>query len=457
MIQGFQIENLRNKVVSGHTRSESWRRAQLKKIKGIIDQNQKEILNALSEDLQKPSTEAFFEILSLRQELQLYENQLSSWMKPQNIKVPLWLKPGEASVIAEPLGCVLIIGAWNYPFMLTLQPLISALAAGNTAILKPSEYSPATSELIEQLFTKYFPPDIVKVCQGDEYFAAELLKHKFDHIFFTGGSETGKKVMSAASKYLTPITLELGGKNPALVLKDANIDITAKRLIWGKSINSGQTCLAPNHLLVHKDIEKELIEKMKYYINSFYGKEPQKSKDLAKINDHQFEKIISLIEKAQKENKIISGGEINSIDKKVSPTLIHIENLEESIISDELFGPIFPILSYSNFDSALNNIRSQEKSLAIYMFGGNEQEKNQLLSSTSSGGVCFNDVVIQAGIPELPFGGIGLSGIGRYHGKAGFETFSHLKSILKRPFWLDLKFRYPPYKIDISFMSKLMR
>ncbi len=453
----LEIERLRAEVAEGKTSSLSWRRTQLKTLKEMLSKNEQIIMKALFDDLGKPRTEAFFEILSLTQEIKLAEKELSSWMKSKEIKVPIWLKPGEASVRSEPLGCVLIIGAWNYPFMLTLQPLISALAAGNTAVLKPSEFAPATSDLIEKLISNYFPKDVLKVFQGDGSFTETLLKEQFDHIFFTGGSEIGKKVMAAASNYLTPVTLELGGKNPSLVIEKANLDITAKRLIWGKSLNSGQTCLAPNHLIIQKKIKEDLIKKMKLEITNFYGKEPHKSSDLASINIRQFKKIVAIIEEARKRNIIIFGGDVNLSERKVSPTLINIETLEDPIMYEEIFGPILPILTISNFSEALSIIKNQPKPLAIYMFGGSKQDQLKLLKETNSGGVCFNDAILQAGIPEMPFGGVGLSGIGNYHGKAGFDTFSHKRAILKRPFWLDLQFRYPPYKFDISVLKKLIR
>ncbi|WP_269622411.1 aldehyde dehydrogenase family protein [Prochlorococcus marinus] len=455
--QKFTIEDLRKIVSSGETRSESWRRLQLKRLSNLLNQNQNAILKALYADLQKPQTEAFFEILALKQELKVCQQKLSKWMKPKSIEVPLWLKPGKAYVINEPLGCVLVIGAWNYPFMLSLHPLISALAAGNTAVLKPSEYAPATSGLIEKLISQTFPNNVVRVLQGDEHFSEKLLSHNFDHIFFTGGTETGRKIMAAAAKTLTPITLELGGKNPAVVLEGADINTTAKRLVWGKSLNAGQTCLAPNHLFVQREIRTQLIEKLKFYINSFYGENPNNSDNIASINKRQFKRVIDLINNAKAKNQILHGGEVNLNERKVSPTIISLNDSDDSFIKEEIFGPILPIWDIQNIDHAINLIREQSKPLSIYMFGGSNQDKEKLLRMTSSGGVCFNDVIMHAGIPELPFGGVGDSGTGRYHGQAGFETFSHQKSVLDRPFWLDLKFRYPPYNIDISFLNRIMR
>ena len=456
-MEEFKINHLRNQVREGHTRAQSWRRTQLNRIKKLLEENEEQIIKALAEDLQKPSTEALFEILALKQELQIANKHLFNWMQPRKIKVPLWLQPGSASVIAEPLGCVLIIGPWNYPFMLTLQPLISALAAGNTAILKPSEFAPSTSELIARLIEKFFPNDVVQVFQGDSNFSASLLENEFDHVFFTGGSEIAKKVMRSASNYLTPVTLELGGKNPALVLEGANIDITAKRIAWGKSLNSGQTCLAPNHLLVQEELNEQLISKLKTNISSFYGTNPEESTDLAKLNNRQFGKVVSLIKNAFEDNKIIFGGSINYSEQKICPTLIKLESIDDPIMSEEIFGPILPIITIKSLKAGLDIIQKEEKPLAIYIFGGRLEDQQKVINLTSSGGVCFNDVIIQAGIPELPFGGVGLSGTGSYHGKAGFEVFSHLKSILNRPFWLDINFRYPPYKLDISFINKLIK
>lgn len=440
----------------GQTKSEHWRRIQLKRIRKLIEENEKEILNALGDDLEKPETEAFFEIIGLLQELKVAEDNLKNWMKPEKIKVPLSLMPGEAKVISEPLGSVLIIGAWNYPFLLTLQPLICALAAGNTAVLKPSEFAPSTSKLIEKLISKYFPNDIVIALEGDGDFTQELLDIKFDHIFFTGGTNIGAKILAGASKHLTPVTLELGGKNPAIVLEGSDIDVTARRLIWGKGLNSGQTCLAPNHVLVLEEMASPLINSFKKQITDFYGDNPIESPNLAKLNIRQFEKTSNLLEKAFKKKQVIFGGAIDSKRSRISPTLISIDHFNDPILKDELFGPLMPIKKIPNLDTAITNIQSQSKPLAIYLFGGSSIEQETIVNKTSSGSICFNDVVLQAGIPELPFGGVGASGMGRYHGKSGFDTFSNKKSILKRPFWLDIKFRYPPYRIDISFLKKLL-
>ena len=456
-LENFVLNQLQDLVLSGKTRNEKWRRAQLKSLSNLLENHQQEILKALSLDLGKPATEAFFEIIAVKQEIKLAQKSLSNWMKTRQINVPVSLKPAQALVQPDPLGCILIIGPWNYPFSLTLQPLVGALAAGNTAVLKPSEHAPNVSNLIKKLIEEYFPPEIVQVFEGDGNIAADLMTRQFDHVFFTGGENIGKKVMEAASKNLTPVTLELGGKSPAVVIDGANLEVTAKRVIWGKSLNAGQTCIAPDHLLVEDKLFDSLISNLINSINDFYGNTPLDSKHLGSIiNEKQFNRLNNLLTQAKKNNQIIYGGDSNEKEKRISPTLIKIDNRNDPLMKEELFGPLLPILSIKNLDQAISDFKLLPKPLALYLFGGGEKEQGKVLSMTSSGGVCFNDVVLQAGIPELPFGGVGTSGMGKYHGKAGFDNFTHYKSVLKRPFWLDLNFRYPPYKLDLSLLNKLI-
>ena len=282
-LENFVLNQLQDLVLSGKTRNEKWRRAQLKSLSNLLENHQQEILKALSQDLGKPATEAFFEIIAVKQEIKLAQKSLSNWMKTRQINVPISLKPAQALVQPDPLGCILIIGPWNYPFSLTLQPLVGALAAGNTAVLKPSEHAPNVSNLIKKLIEEYFPPEIVQVFEGDGNIAADLMTRQFDHVFFTGGENIGKKVMEAASKNLTPVTLELGGKSPAVVIDGANLEVTAKRVIWGKSLNAGQTCIAPDHLLVEHKLFDSLISNLINSINDFYGNAPLDSKHLGSI------------------------------------------------------------------------------------------------------------------------------------------------------------------------------
>ena len=399
-LENFVLNQLQDLVLSGKTRNEKWRRAQLKSLSNLLENHQQEILKALSQDLGKPATEAFFEIIAVKQEIKLAQKSLSNWMKTRQINVPVSLKPAQALVQPDPLGCILIIGPWNYPFSLTLQPLVGALAAGNTAVLKPSEHAPNVSNLIKKLIEEYFPPEIVQVFEGDGNIAADLMTRQFDHVFFTGGENIGKKVMEAASKNLTPVTLELGGKSPAVVIDGANLEVTAKRVIWGKSLNAGQTCIAPDHLLVEDKLFDSLISNLINSINDFYGNTPLDSKHLGSIiNEKQFNRLNNLLTQAKKNNQIIYGGDSNEKEKRISPTLIKIDNRNDPLMKEELFGPLLPILSIKNLDQAISDFKLLPKPLALYLFGGGEKEQGKVLSMTSSGGVCFNDVVLQAGIP----------------------------------------------------------
>lgn len=452
------LNELRKPISSGQTRPEAWRSHQLQQIYELMNRHESDVLEALAIDLGKPPSEALFELIAVRQEIKLAQKNLNRWMKPRRVRVPLSLKPGEAMVQLEPLGCVLIIGPWNYPFSLIFQPLVSALAAGNTAVIKPSEQAPSISKLIAKLVPNYFSPDVVSVVQGDGDVAAALLEQPFDHIFFTGSSAIGKKVMAAAAKHLTPVTLELGGKSPAIVVNGADLTVTARRLIWGKGLNAGQTCIAPDHLIVEEKIKLPLLKEMKSALASFYGQDPVHSFHLGRIiNDHHFKRLSELLEGARQKGKVLCGGEIDAEERRIAPTLIEVENRKDPLMSEELFGPLMPILSVPNLETALIALRKEPSPLALYLFGGTSDEQKRLLNTTSSGGVCFNDVIMQAGIPELPFGGVGNSGMGRYHGLSGFETFSHQRSILSRPFWLDLKLRYPPYKLDLSVLKSLLK
>ncbi len=452
------LKDLREPVISGQTRTKEWRELQLKKLGELLDQHENEVLNALATDLGKPPTEALFELIAVRQELKLAQKQLNHWMRQRQIEVPLSLKPGKAFIKPEPIGCILIIGPWNYPFSLIFQPIVSALAAGNTSVIKPSEQAPATSALIAKIIPLHFKENVLRVVEGDGNVAADLLENAFDHIFFTGGGSIGKKVMAAAAAHLTPVTLELGGKSPAIVLEGADLLVTARRLMWGKGLNSGQTCIAPDHVIVQEQLKVPLLEAMKNVRSSFYGSNPLTSQDLAKIiNEYHFKRILELLENAKRKGQILLGGEVNLEENRIAPTIIEVNDRNDPLMQEELFGPLFPILTSKNLKTAISDIQKQPNPLAIYMFGGTSKDQELLINSTSSGGVCFNDVVMQAGVPELPFGGVGASGMGRYHGIAGFETFSHQKAVLKRPFWLDLKFRYPPYKLDLSILKGLLK
>jgi aldehyde dehydrogenase (NAD+) len=448
---------MRQLVVGGTTRPLQWRLEQLDRLDAALGAHSDAVLEALAKDLGKPDVEAYFEVVAVRQEISLCRRQLRRWIAPKKVSVPLSQRPGRAEVIAEPLGCVLIIGPWNYPFHLAIQPLVSALAAGNTAILKPSEHAPATAQLISSLIKQAFPPEIVQVVQGDGGTAQALLAERFDHIFFTGGERIGKLVMAAAAQHLTPVTLELGGKSPAVVLSDADLEVTSRRLVWGKCLNAGQTCIAPDYLLVERSARTSLIQSLGERLTACFGEEPLDSSDLASIvNDAQYARLSALLEQARERGQILLGGTCDPERRRIAPTVIQVNDREDPLMQEELFGPLLPILEVDGLEQAIEWINQRPKPLALYLFSSSQQHQETVLNTTSSGGVCFNDVVMQVGVPELPFGGVGASGMGAYHGKAGFDTFSHQRSVLRRPFALDVPFRYPPYAGRLPLMRRLL-
>ncbi|MGA0385279.1 MAG: aldehyde dehydrogenase family protein [Vulcanococcus sp.] len=448
---------MRQLVVGGTTRPLQWRLEQLDRLDAALSAHSDAVLEALAKDLGKPDVEAYFEVVAVRQEISLCRRQLRRWIAPKKVSVPLSQRPGRAEVIAEPLGCVLIIGPWNYPFHLAIQPLVSALAAGNTAILKPSEHAPATAQLISSLIGEAFPPEIVQVVQGDGSTAQALLAERFDHIFFTGGERIGKLVMAAAAQHLTPVTLELGGKSPAVVLSDADLEVTSRRLVWGKCLNAGQTCIAPDYLLVERSARTSLIQSLGERLTACFGEEPLDSSDLASIvNDAQYARLSALLEQARERGQVLLGGTCDPERRRIAPTVIQVNDREDPLMQEELFGPLLPILEVDGLEQAIEWINQRPKPLALYLFSSSQRNQETVLNKTSSGGVCFNDVVMQVGVPELPFGGVGASGMGAYHGKAGFDTFSHQRSVLRRPFALDLPFRYPPYAGRLPLMRRLL-
>ena len=452
------IAHQRQLVTEGHTRPLRWRLEQLDRLARALETHEGEVFTSLASDLGKPEVEAYFELVAVRQEIALVRRRLRHWMAPKRVPVPLSLLPGRAEVIPEPLGCVLVIGPWNYPFLLSLQPLVSALAAGNTAVLKPSEHAPATAALLERLAESAFEPTVVQVVLGDGTAAAALLQERFDHIFFTGGERVGRLVMAAAAQHLTPVTLELGGKSPAVVLNDADLTITSRRLVWGKCLNAGQTCIAPDYLLVQRGVAAPLIQKLKERISQCFGDDPLASPDLASIvNGAQFERLHRLLQGAQQRGQVLYGGQSDAASRRLAPTLIRVDSFDDPLMAEELFGPLLPVLEVDDLQQAMGWINARPKPLALYLFSSSGEAQRHLLEGTSSGGVCLNDVVMQVSVPELPFGGVGNSGMGSYHGEAGFQTFSHRRSVLRRPFQLDVPLRYPPYGQRLPLIRRLLR
>ena len=426
----------------------------LKKLKSVLKKKSENIFDALYKDLKKSDFEAFTsETMLVNKELNIMINNLKQWSKPKRISSSLINFPSKDYLIPEPYGNILIISPWNYPFQLSLTPLIGAVAAGNTVILKPSESAPNTSKIIDEIICAVFPEEWVKVIEGDASTAKNLLKEKWDYIFYTGSTRVGKYVAKAAAENLTPTTLELGGKSPCIIDSSAPIKKTAKRIVWGKFINCGQTCIAPDYILVDKKIKKDLIDRIIYEIEIAFSKNIENSKDYGRIiHQNHLEKLI----KSLKNQKIIYGGINNKKDLYLSPTIIDEPDLNSELMLEEIFGPILPIISYEKNDKIFRIIKSLEKPLAFYVFSKNKSFINLMLNTFSFGGGVVNDTLIQFANINLPFGGIGASGMGAYHGEHSFKLFSHLKPIVKRSFLFDLPQRFAPYPKSIKFLKFLL-
>jgi aldehyde dehydrogenase (NAD+) len=438
------IQQQRTFFQTGQTQSYEFRQTQLQKLKQAVLDRQDEIIAAVNADLGRSAFEGYFELAALT-ELNQALQQLKRWMKPQRVKTGIDVFPASAWVQPEPLGVVLIIGPWNYPFQLVFTPLVGAIAAGNCAIIKPSEHAPHTSRVVAALVASVFPPEYVAVQEGDAQVSQALLAEQFDHIFFTGGGTIGKIVMTAAAQHLTPVTLELGGKSPCIIDAiddEKSLTRAAKRIAWGKFINAGQTCIAPDYLLVDRRVKSKFLGLLKTAIAEFYGDDPAKSPDLARmINQRHFDRLVGFLGNGVP----IVGGQSDAATRYIAPTVLDNVSWDDPVMQDEIFGPILPVLAYDNLSEAIGVINQHPKPLALYFFSNDPQKQQQVLDQTSSGVVCLNDTVMQVAVNGLPFGGVGGSGMGRYHGKYTFDTFSHGKSVLKRGLWLDLAWRYAPY------------
>lgn len=447
------IAKQREFFASGKPKDVNFRLQQLQKLKEAIQNQEINILKALKADLNKPEFEGFFELVVIK-EINYALKNLKTWVKPKKVKVPIEQFPAVGKIYPDPLGVVLIISPWNYPFSLAISPLIGAIAAGNCAIIKPSEVSPHTSSILAEILSQTFDPSYVAVLEGGKEITQELLAEKFDHIFFTGGTKVGQIVMEAAAKHLTPVTLELGGKSPCIVEPDINIKEAARRIAWGKFANAGQTCIAPDYLLVNSQVKLELINHLKEAIKEFYGDNPANSPDYGRIiNNSQWERLTKLLEGVE----IIVGGENNQSDRYIAPTLVDNVSGGDLLMQEEIFGPILPIVEYTKLEEALALINSRPKPLALYLFSQDKNKQQQVLGNTSSGGVCLNDTLMHCSVMDLPFGGVGDSGIGRYHGKASFDTFSHEKSVLEKTFRFELNWRYAPYKGKVERLKSFLK
>ncbi|WP_129723765.1 aldehyde dehydrogenase [Xylanivirga thermophila] len=449
------LSNQREYFNSGVTLDLDFRREQLIKLKEIIERNEEEILDALKFDLHKSHEEGYMtEVGFVLGEIEHTIKNLEKYAMPKKVKTPKAYFGAKSYILPEPYGVALIISPWNYPVQLLISPLIGAMAAGNCAILKPSELSPNTSKVMANLINKNFNNRYVYAIEGDAKVAQQLLKQRFDYIFYTGGTNVGKIVMQAAAENLTPVTLELGGKSPCIVDKDINIEYAAKRIAWGKFLNAGQTCVAPDYLLVDREVKSQLVESIKKTLIQFYGNDPIDSTDYCRIINHRhFDRLALLLQ----DGNIVAGGRLNREKLYISPTIIDDISLDDPVMQDEIFGPILPVIEYTGLNQAIDMVNSREKPLALYFFSKDKEKQRFVLEHTSSGGVCINDTIIHMTTKWLPFGGVGMSGVGKYHGKASFDIFSNMKSVLKNHYVFDIAQKYPPYKTPIYKLRRLMK
>ena len=436
---------------SNSTRDLEWRKQQLQQIKRLVNDNEQAFIDALASDLGKPAQEAWItEVSYVTGDVDHVCKRLSAWAKKRRVATPIVAQPGRSYIQPEPQGTVLIIGAWNYPMQLILAPLVAVIAAGNCAIVKPSELAPATSTLLAKLIPQYLDSQAVSVVEGAVEETSALLSLPFNHIMYTGNGQVARIVMTAAAKHLTPVTLELGGKSPVYVDKSTDITITAQRIAWGKWMNAGQTCIAPDYIITTADMVTPLVDALKQQIEKMFGKDPKQSKSYGRIvNTRHAQRIAQYLTDIDVE----IGGDVDIENRYIAPTIVLNPPLDGALMTDEIFGAILPIITIDNFDDAKRFVKERDKPLSSYIFSKNKEQCQTWVNEISSGSQCINDVIMFNAVPELPFGGIGPSGMGQYSGKAGFDNFSHLKSVLARPFVKDLPVRFAPYsKMKFKFL-----
>ena len=432
-----------------------FRLTQLKKLQQVMLDKKEQFAQALYKDLGRPEFEAYFELVILYDELKETIKHLKKWMKPQRVKTNLLSQPGKSRIEACPLGNVLILVPYNYPVVLAFQPLIGAIAAGNTAIIKPSSLTPATSALIDDVIKATYPNKYVNCLMGSTDVTNQLLENKFDHIFFTGSPNVGRIIMAAAAKHLTPVTLELGGKSPTIVHKDCKLDLTVKRILSGRFLNAGQTCIAPDHVYVHRDIKEAFLEKAKEVILQWYGSDPIQSKDFSRmINARHFKRVSELIPT----DRVVVGGQTDESEKFIAPTLLRDITHDDDIMQEEIFGPVLPVLEFSDIADVCQQLaKLPQHPLAMYIFTEDKQFEQTLVKKIRCGGVNINNTLMHVVNSHLPFGGVGESGMGSYHGKLSFDLFSHKKSVIKSATWLDIPLRYAPYGNKVKLLKALFR
>ncbi|TYP72506.1 aldehyde dehydrogenase [Paenibacillus methanolicus] len=450
------VEKQKRFFSEGRTLSLEFRKEQLSRLKAAVKTYEQEILDALYADLNKAADEAFMtEIGLLYTEINEAIKRLRKWAKPKKVRTPLLFFGAKSYIMPEPYGTVLVIAPWNYPFQLAIAPIIGAIAAGNTVIVKPSELTPRVSAVLAKLFKSAFDPAFAAAVEGDVEASRALLAQPFDYIFFTGSVAVGRTVMESAAKRLIPVTLELGGKSPCIVHRDANLKLAAKRIAYGKLMNAGQTCVAPDYLLVHEAVKAEFVKALKDAFREFYGDNPIESERYGKIvNERHFDRVIGYLEGG---GTVAHGGRYDRGKLKIEPTLIENVTWEQPVMQDEIFGPILPILTYDRIDEVINAVNERPKPLALYLFTADGAIERDVLGRISFGGGCVNDTLMHLGTSNLPFGGVGESGMGSYHGKFSFDTFSHRKSVLKQTTRFDLAMRYPSDKSRIGLLRKAMK
>ena len=451
-----EIKNIiaaqREYFATNETLTYEFRKEQLKKLKAALTKWEKPLCDALWNDLHKSSQEAILTELSIvAGEVKNHLKHLRGWMRSRCASTPLKMMPSRSRVVSEPLGGALIISPWNYPVQLLLNPLVGAISAGCTAILKPSPYVPNVSRVIEEMIAETFDKRYIAVVQGNREVNAALLDERFDIIFFTGSPALGKKVMAAAAKSLTPVVLELGGKSPCIVDADADIKIAARRIAWGKTLNAGQTCIAPDYLLIHNSRKEEFIKEFKKALTRLHGEDIKASRHFVRlVNDNAFNRVSGYL----KDGKIALGGSTDASERYIEPTLLTDVPLTAPVMQEEIFGPVLPMIPFNDRAEAIKFIDEREKPLALYYFGKVSDGK-EVIRTTSAGGSCINDTIMHIANENIPFGGVGNSGMGHYHGRLSFDAFSHKRSVVTTPTWLDLPFRYMPYKM-FGLVKKLL-
>jgi len=440
---------------SGAIRPLEFRRSQLRKLRDALAANEPALLAALHADLRKSAHDAYFgEVGFVLSELRHTLRHLKEWTQPRRRRVPLLAWPGRGFIQPEPYGVALIIGPWNYPLQLLLLPLVGAMAAGNCAVLKPSEFAPHTAAVVAKLIHDHFAEEYIAVREGGRDVAEALLRERFDKIFFTGGTNVGRLVMAAAAQHLTPVTLELGGKCPCLVCADAPLEVTARRIAWGKFMNAGQTCVAPDFVWADRRVCDGLVAALKQALQQFYGGDPQKSPDYGRIiNRRHFDRLAAYLTAG----RIVHGGRLDENDLFLAPTILTDVPLEAPVMQEEIFGPILPVLPFDTLDEALVALRDRPTPLALYLFTQDRALQERVLAGARSGGVCLNDTTVHLAAKELPFGGLGESGMGAYHGKTSFDCFTHYRSVLHRSFRFDLRRRYPPPQVSLATLKRACR